>query len=487
MHPLFMLKYLWLRSGHRSSSVLIYILLLLFFDKERSIMENFFKLKENGTNVRTEVIAGITTFLSMVYILAVNPSILSAAGMDPAAIFTATAVSAAFATLCMAFFANYPVALASGMGLNAYFAYSVCVPMAEAGINDPYQIALTAVLVEGIIFILLSLCSFREALVNDVPKNLKLGITAGIGLFIALVGFESAGIVISDPSTVVALGDLSSPQVALALIGLLVVVILYHFNVTGYILWGILITWILGMIAQVGGWYEVDVEAGVYSLFPDFSSGTLPSMPTFFGFDFSYVTDHFIEFAVITFSFLFVDIFDTAGTLIGVASKGNLLDENGKLPKAKGALLADAVGTVVGACLGTSTVTSYVESSAGVAAGGRTGLTSVVTAILFVLALFLSPIFLAIPGFATTPALVFVGLLMLSSVKDMDFTGDAAGAIGGFMAIVMMPFTYSIANGIMFGILSFVIVKIFQGKASDVHPVMWISAVLFVLRILTLI
>ena len=271
MHPLFMLKYLWLRSGHRSSSVLIYILLLLFFDKERSIMENFFKLKENGTNVRTEVIAGITTFLSMVYILAVNPSILSAAGMDPAAIFTATAVSAAFATLCMAFFANYPVALASGMGLNAYFAYSVCVPMAEAGINDPYQIALTAVLVEGIIFILLSLCSFREALVNDVPKNLKLGITAGIGLFIALVGFESAGIVISDPSTVVALGDLSSPQVALALIGLLVVVILYHFNVTGYILWGILITWILGMIAQVGGWYEVDVEAGVYSLFPDFS------------------------------------------------------------------------------------------------------------------------------------------------------------------------------------------------------------------------
>lgn len=450
-------------------------------------MENFFKLKENNTNVRTEVTAGLTTFLSMVYILAVNPSILSASGMDAAAVFTATAVSAAIATLFMAFFANYPIALASGMGLNAYFAYSVCIPMAEAGINDPWKIALTAVLVEGVIFVLLSLCKFREALVNKIPANLKLGITAGIGLFITLVGLKSAGIVVSNESTLVGLGDVSTAPVALALIGLLIVVILYHFNVTGYILWGILITWGLGMIAQTTGWYHVDVASEAYSLFPDFANGLKPAAPSMFAFDFSYVSGHIIEFAVIVFSFLFVDLFDTAGTLIGIASKANLLDKDGNLPHASGALMSDALGTIVGACFGTSTVTSYVESSAGVAAGGRTGLASIVTAILFVISLFLSPVFLAIPGFATTPALIFVGLLMLSAVKNMDFSEDAAGTIGGFMAIIMMPFTYSIANGIMFGILSFVIVRIFTGKAKDVHPVMWISAVLFILRIITMV
>ncbi|MEA4922882.1 MAG: NCS2 family permease [Eubacteriaceae bacterium] len=450
-------------------------------------MENFFKLKENNTNVRTEVTAGLTTFLSMVYILAVNPSILSASGMDAAAVFTATAVSAAIATLFMAFFANYPIALASGMGLNAYFAYSVCIPMAEAGINDPWKIALTAVLVEGVIFVLLSLCKFREALVNKIPANLKLGITAGIGLFITLVGLKSAGIVVSNESTLVGLGNVSTAPVALALIGLLIVVILYHFNVTGYILWGILITWVLGMIAQTTGWYHVDVASEAYSLFPDFANGLKPAAPSMFAFDFSYVSGHIIEFAVIVFSFLFVDLFDTAGTLIGIASKANLLDKDGNLPHASGALMSDALGTIVGACFGTSTVTSYVESSAGVAAGGRTGLASIVTAILFVISLFLSPVFLAIPGFATTPALIFVGLLMLSAVKNMDFSEDAAGTIGGFMAIIMMPFTYSIANGIMFGILSFVIVRVFTGKAKDVHPVMWISAVLFILRIITMV
>lgn len=450
-------------------------------------MENFFKLKENNTNVKTEITAGITTFLSMVYILAVNPSILSASGMDAAAVFTATAVSAAIATLFMAFFANYPIALASGMGLNAYFAYSVCIPMAEAGINDPWKIALTAVLVEGVIFVLLSLCKFRETLVNKIPANLKLGITAGIGLFIAIVGLKGAGIVVASESTLLTMGDISSPQVVLALVGLLVLVILYHFNVTGYILWGILLTWVLGMIAQAAGWYQVDVDAGVYSLFPDFSSGIKPAAPTFMAFDFSYATGHIIEFLVVVFAFLFVDLFDTAGTLVGIASKADLLDKDGNLPHASGALMSDALGTIVGACLGTSTVTSYVESSAGVAAGGRTGLSSVVTAIFFVIALFLSPIFLAIPGFATTPALVFVGLLMLSAIKNMDFSDDAAGAIGGFMAIIMMPFTYSIANGIMFGILAFVIVRTFTGKAKDVHPVMWISAALFALRIVTMI
>lgn len=454
---------------------------------ELNSMENFFKLKEHNTDVKTEIVAGITTFLSMCYILAVNPSILSAAGMNPAGVFTATAVSAAFGTLLMALFTNYPIALASGMGLNAYFAFSVCIPMAQAGIQDPWKIALTAVLCEGIIFVLLSFCNFREAIVNKVPENLKYGITAGIGLFIAIIGLKGAGIVVSDPATLIALGDMSSPAVVLALAGLLMIVILNHYNVMGAILWGILGTWVLGMIAQTTGWYQVNIEAGAFSLFPDFAHGMVPAMPNLVSFDFSYVTEHAVEFAIIVFSFLYVDIFDTAGTLIGVASKANLLDENNELPKVKGALLADAVGTIAGACLGTSTVTSYVESSAGVAQGGRTGLTAVTTAILFIAALFLSPVFLAIPAFATTPALVYVGLLMTSAIKNMDFEGDGAAAIGGFLALIMMPFTYSIANGIMFGILSFVIVKIFQRDLKNVHPVMWISAALFALRIWTMI
>ena len=450
-------------------------------------MEKLFKLKEHGTDVKTEIVAGTTTFLSMVYILAVNPSILSASGMDSGAVFTATAVSAVIATLFMAFLANYPVALASGMGLNAYFAYSVCIPMAEQGIDDPWRVALAAVLVEGILFVLLSLCNFREKLVNDVPANLKFGITAGIGLFIAIVGLKGAGIVIGDASTLVAMGDVTSPQFALAIIGLIIVAALYHYNVKGYLLIGILVTWILGMIAQAAGWYVVDLEAGNASLFPDFSGASfIPSAPEVFAFDFSWIGDNLLHFAVIVFSFLFVDLFDTVGTLIGVASKGNLLDEKGNLPNAKGALMADALGTIAGSLLGTSTVTSYVESSAGVSAGGRTGLTAVTTAVLFGAALFLSPVFLAIPGFATTPALVWVGLLMMSSVKNMHFDGDIADVLGGYVAIIMMPFTYSIANGIMFGIVSWVILKVVTGKTKDIPPVMWVSFVLFALRIVTL-
>ncbi len=449
-------------------------------------MERIFKLKEHGTTVRTEAMAGLTSFLSVVYILAVNPGMLAVAGMDADAVFTATAVSAAFATLCMAFFANYPITLASGMGVNAYFSYSVCVPLAEAGVDDPWTIALTAVLVEGIIFILLSLCKFRETLVNKVPANLKLGITVGIGLFITLVGLEGAGVVIGDDSTLVAMGSIGTPQFAFAIIGLIIIGIMYHFRVTGFMLWGILVTWILGMIAQTIGWYDVSAEAA--SLFPDFSGyNFLPAAPTMFAFDFSYVAGHAIEFAVIVFSFLYMDLFDTVGTLIGVANKGGLLDKDGNLPKVGRALMADAVGTVAGACLGTSTVTSYVESSAGVVQGGRTGLTAFFSALLFIVALFFSPIFLAIPGFATAPALIFVGLLMMSSVKNMTFEGDIADSIGGFMAIIVMPFTYSIANGIMFGILTWVILKICTGKARDIHPVMWISFALFVLRIITLV
>lgn len=448
-------------------------------------MEKFFKLKENGTDVRTEVVAGVTTFLSMVYILAVNPSILSASGMDASAVFTATAVSAFFGTLFMAFFANYPVALASGMGLNAYFAYSVCIPMAQAGINDPWKIALTAVLVEGIIFVLLSLTNFREKLVNDVPANLKYGITAGIGLFITIVGLKSAGVVIASESTLVDLGSVSTPQFVLAMLGIIIICVMVHFNVPGAVLWGILLTWILGIIAQLTGWYQVDASNA--SLIPSFTGASfIPTAPVVFGFDFSWVASNIIEFAVIVFSFLFVDLFDTVGTLIGVASKGGLLDENGNLPRAKGALLADACGTIFGACVGTSTVTSYVESTAGVAAGGRTGLTAVVSAVLFLLSLFFSPIFLAIPGFATTPALVYVGLLMLTSIKNMDFESDIADTAGGFMAIIMMPFTYSIANGIMFGMITWVLLKVITKKGSEVAPVMWVTFVLFALRLATL-
>lgn len=449
-------------------------------------MKKFFKLDELQTTVRTEVVAGITTFLSMVYILAVNPNILQDAGLGPAGVFTATAVSAAFATLIMAFLANYPVALASGMGLNAYFTYSVCVPMARAGIQDPWKIALTAVLVEGIIFILLTFCKFRQALVNDVPRNLKLGITAGIGLFIAIVGLKSAGIVVANTDTLLAFGDIKSPQVALALTGIVITVILYHYKVTGYILWAILLTWGMGMLAQAGGWYHVDVEAKAFSLFPDFTQGVQIAAPPIFGFDFGWVASHALEFTVIVFSFLFVDLFDTVGTLIGVANKGGLVDEEGNLPRAGRALMSDAIGTIFGACIGTSTVTSYVESSAGVAVGGRSGLTAVVTGLMFIVALPLSSVFLAIPGFATAPALIFVGLLMVSAVKEMDFADDAAGMIGGYLALIMMPFTYSIANGIMFGFVAYVIVRLFQGKAKEMHWVMWISFVLFVIRLIQL-
>ncbi len=456
-------------------------------------MEKLFKLKENGTTVRTEIVAGITTFLAMAYILAVNPNILSAAGMPNDAIFAATAISAAFATLIMAFFANYPVVLASGMGLNAYFAFSVVPQLAEQGITDPWRVALTAILFEGVIFIILSIFKFRETLVNKVPKNLKLGISAGIGLFIAIVGLKGANITVDDPSTLVALGDVGSPQVVLAVLGLIIIAALWHFKVKGAILIGIVATWIFGMIAQVTGWYQVDPAASAFSVIPDFSNYTVfapvqsMATTTFFKFDFAYVASNAVNFAVIVFAFLFVDLFDTVGTLIGVAQEGGLLDKNGELPKVGRALMADAVGTVGGAMLGTSTVTSYVESTTGVAEGGKTGLTALTSAVLFLLALPLYPIFLAIPSFATTPALVFVGLLMLKNVTKMDFESDIADTVGGFLAIIMMPFTYSIANGIMFGIIAWVILKVVTGKIRDIHPVMWVSFALFAVRIITII
>ena len=456
-------------------------------------MEKLFKLKENGTTVRTEIVAGITTFLAMAYILAVNPNILSAAGMPNDAIFAATAISAAFATLIMAFFANYPVVLASGMGLNAYFAFSVVPQLAEQGITDPWKIALTAILFEGVIFIILSIFRFRETLVNKVPKNLKLGISSGIGLFIAIVGLKGANITVENPSTLVALGDVGSPQVVLAALGLIIIAALWHFKVKGAILIGIIATWFFGIIAQVTGWYQVDPAASAFSVIPDFSNYAVfapvqnMAKTTFFQFDFGYVASNAINFAVIVFAFLFVDLFDTVGTLIGVAQEGGLLNEKGELPRVGRALMSDAIGTVGGSMLGTSTVTSYVESTTGVAEGGKTGLTALTSAVLFLLALPLYPIFLAIPSFATTPALVFVGLLMLKNVTKMDFDSDIADTVGGFLSIIMMPFTYSIANGIMFGIIAWVILKVVTGKIRDIHPVMWISFALFAVRITTII
>ena len=448
-------------------------------------MEKLFKLKAHGTNVKTEIIAGITTFLAMSYILAVNPGMLGIIpdGPGPAAIFMATALSAAIATICMAFFANYPVALASGMGLNAFFTFTVCL-----GMGYSYKVALTAILLEGIIFMILSIFKFREALVNKIPKNLKLGITAGIGLFITIIALINAGIVVNNDSTLVGLGDLSSPQVVLAIVGLLIIGVLHHYKVRGDILIGILATWVLGIIAELVGWYVVDIEAGVYSLIPSLSWESIKAnfaAPALFQFDFGFIKENFMAFFVVLFTFLYTDIFDTVGTLIGVAQKGDLLAEDGSLPRAGGALMADAVGTVAGACLGTSTVTSYVESSAGVAAGGRTGLTALTTGILFLIAIPFAPIFLAIPGFATTPAMLFVGLLMLSAVTKMDFDGDVADAIGGFLAVVMMPFAYSIATGIMFAMIAWVVLKLLTGKAKDISPIMWISVALFAIYIYT--
>lgn len=451
------------------------------------MLEKVFKLKEHGTDVKTEITAGITTFLAMAYILAVNPNILGAV-MNPNGVFLATAIASAISTFVMAFLANYPIALSAGMGLNAYFAFTVCLgELADQGANA-FTIALTAVLVEGIIFIVLSLFKFREAIINGIPQNLKYGITAGIGIFIAFIGMQGAGITVNDDSTLVGLGSFAEPSVVLALIGFLIIIALAHFKVKGSVLFGILITWGLGILAQFGGWYKVNPEAGVYSLLPSFANGlNLNGLAdTAFKFNFSWVGSHLIQFVAIVFSFLFVDLFDTVGTVVGVADKAKLLNEDGTLPRAGKVFLADAIGTTVGACLGTSTVTSFVESSAGVAEGGKTGLTAFTTGLLFIIAIVLSPIFLAIPSFATAPALIYVGMLMITSVSKIKFDGDLADTAAPYMAIVMMPLTYSIANGIMFGVLSWVILKVVVGKAKEISPIMYGVFVLFLLRILAL-
>ena len=459
------------------------------------MLEKLFKLKENGTDAKTEILAGVTTFMTMAYILAVNPSILSETGMDQGAVFTATAVASLLGTLCMALFANYPFALAPGMGLNAYFAYTVVLGM---GYN--WETALTAVFIEGLIFIVLSLTNVREAIFNAIPMNLKAAVSVGIGLFIAFIGLQNAKIVIGG-STLLQLFSVEDYNtlngveasfndvgitVLLAVIGILITGILVIKNIKGNILWGILITWLLGIVCQLAGLYVPNGELGFYSLLPDFSNGlAIPSLSPIFG-KLQFDGIFSLEFLVVIFAFLFVDIFDTLGTLIGVSTKANMLDENGKLPRIKGALLADAVATTAGAVLGTSTVTTFVESASGVTEGGRTGLTSITTAILFGVALLFSPIFLAIPSFATAPALVVVGFYMLTNVVNIDFNVLAV-AIPCYICIIAMPFFYSISEGIAMGVISYVVLNLVTGKAKGrISVLMYVLAVLFVLKYLFL-
>ena len=450
------------------------------------MLEKIFKLKQNNTTVKTEIMAGITTFMTMAYILAVNPSILSDAGMDSTAVLLATAIASFVGTACMALMANMPFVLSAGMGLNAYLAYTVVL-----GMGYSWQIALLAVFVEGLIFIVLSLTNVREAIFNAIPLTLKRGVSVGIGLFIAFIGLQNAGLAV-DASTLVTITSFTENFTThgicalLAVIGLLLTAVLHIRGVKGSILYGIVVTWLLGILCQLIGIYVPNPDGGFYSLIPaavvsfDFS----PIGKTFgqcFAVDFGAI--RVLDFVVVIFAFLFVDLFDTLGTLIGVATKADMLDENGGLPKIKPALMADAVGTSVGAVLGTSTVTTFVESASGVAAGGRTGLTAMVSGLLFLLATIFAPLFTSIPSFATAPALIMVGFLMVSSVTEIRFDDDnLTEAIPAYIAIIAMPLFYSISEGISLGIISYVVLNLCTGKAKKVNPLMYILAVLFVLK-----
>ena len=429
------------------------------------MLEKFFQLKENKTNVRTEVIAGITTFMTMAYILAVNPDILSATGMDKGAIFTATAISAALGTLVMALWAKLPFALAPGMGLNAFFAFGVCL-----GMGMSWQFALTAVFLEGILFILMTVFNIREVIINAIPGSIKNAISVGIGLFIAFIGLKNSGVIIANDATFVHLGDMKSAAVLLALSGIMLTGILLALKVKGALLIGMIITTIVG------------IPLGVTQL-PhfDFSVPSISSIA--WKFDWSWLESGEGVFTMITvlFTFLFVDMFDTVGTLIGVSTKANMLNKDGKIPNVKQALMADSIGTTLGAALGTSTVTTYVESAAGVAEGGRTGLTALTTAGLFIVALFLSPLFLMIPAAATASALVLVGVMMMTPIQNLDLN-DYTESIPAFFTLVMMPLTFSIAEGIVFGMLSYVVLKLFTGKHKDISIIAYVLAVLFILK-----
>lgn len=451
-------------------------------------MEAFFKLRENHTNIRTEVIAGIVTFMTMAYILAVNPNILSASGMDPEAILIATCLSSFAGTWCMAFMANYPFALAPGLGLNAYFAYTVCL-----GLGYDWRIALLAVFTEGVIFILLSLTNIREAIFNAIPMSLKKGVSAGVGLFVAFIGLQGAHLIVNSDSTLVTYVNFRNTIhqegicAILALIGIVIIAVLQIKNIKGSILIGIFATWILGMLCQAAGLYRIDPEAGFYSLYPRLGITDFSKLGLTFGqcFKADLTNVSLFNFLTIVFSFLFVDIFDTLGSLIGCAEKAGYLDKDGKFPRVRGTLLADALATTCGAVFGTSTTTTFVESSAGVAAGARTGLASIVTGLLFLLAIFFAPVFTAIPGFATTPALVFVGFMMISSVLSLDLT-DYRESIPAYLCLLSMPLTYSISEGIAVGIISFVIINtvcnLFSEEKRKVSPLMYLLAAVFICK-----
>ena len=451
------------------------------------MLEKLFKLKENKTDVKTEILAGVTTFMTMAYILAVNPSILGDAGMNTNAVLLATAIASFIGCICMAFMANYPFALAPGMGLNAYFAYTVCI-----GMGVSWQTALLAVFVEGIVFIVLSLTNVREAIFNAIPLTLKTAVSAGIGLFIAFIGLQNAKIVVNSDATLVTYqafkANFSTEGITalLAIIGVLITAYLVIKKVKGDIFIGIIVTWVLGMLCQAIGIYVPNPEAGWYSLFPNFSAGwDFASLGETFGAvfkaDFSEIG--IANFIVVVFAFLFVDIFDTLGTLIGVASKADMLDKDGKLPKIKGALMADAVATTSGAVLGTSTVTTFVESASGVAAGGRTGLTAIVTGLLFLLSIVFSPLFLSIPSFATAPALIIVGFYMMCNVVKINFN-DYIEAIPAYLTILFMPIMYSISEGIVIGVISYTVLVLVTGKAKEkkLSPLMYVLSILFICK-----
>ena len=429
-----------------------------------NFLDNFFKLKENNTNVKTEFIAGITTFMTMAYILIVNPSILAAAGMDSGAVFTATALSAIIATLVMGLYAKLPFAQAPGMGLNAFFAYNVVLSMGYS-----YQFALTAVLLEGLIFVLLTVFNVREVIVDSIPVNIKRAISVGIGLFIALLGLEGAGVVVhpADGGTIVALGNITSGTGLLAIIGIVITGILVARKVKGALFLGMIITAVIGIPMGI-----IDMPNKIFSMPPSISS-------TFMQFEWSNIFS--IDMAIALFTLSFMDMFDTIGTLVGVATKANMLDKDGKVPNIKKALLADAVGTTVGACLGTSTVSTFVESAAGVAEGGRTGLTALSTAFMFFLALFLSPVFGVITSAVTASVLVVVGLFMIENIKELNLE-DYTEAIPAFLTIIMMPFAYSISDGIVFGVVSYIILKVFTGRWKEVTWPTVIVGIIFVMK-----
>lgn len=451
-------------------------------------MEKFFHLKENHTDAKTEVMAGITTFMTMAYILAVNPNILSAAGMDAKAVLIATSLAAFVGTMLMAFLANYPFALAPGMGLNAYFAYTVVLSMGYS-----WQMALLAVFVEGIVFIVLSLTNVREAIFNAIPLTLKSAVSVGIGLFVAFVGLQNAKLIVNSDSTLLTYQHFKGETfhsvgigALLTLVGVLLIAVMLIKNVKGAILYGIILTWVLGIICELTGIYVPDAEAGMYSVIPTaFVSFDFSSLGNTFGqvFNLDFTNFNIGNFIVVMFAFLFVDLFDTLGTLIGVTSKADMLDEEGKLPRIKGALLADAIATSAGAVLGTSTTTTYVESASGVTEGGRTGLTAATTAVLFLLASIFSPLFLTIPSFATAPALIVVGFYMMGAVVKINFD-DMTDAIPAFLTILVMPLAYSISEGIAIGVVFWTLINLLSGKAKEkkITPLMYVLTVLFILK-----